>query len=182
MVKKLNSSKHSKLPYALGVVAVVVIVGVIYAYHVTHKKKPITTVNQYTKGQVSQPNGPSNSSNQSVNSPSSSKTGGASASLVAPTGNFVSNHHPNLSGSPAPNSMTSVCNTSPGASCQVSFTNGSTTKSLPTQVTDAGGATYWYWKLQDIGLTAGSWKISATSSMGGDSLSSTDPTALVVSQ
>jgi hypothetical protein len=182
MVKKLNSSKHSKLPYALGLIAVVVIVGVVYAYHTTHKKKPIATVDQYTKGQVSQPSSSSNASNQSVNSPTSSKTGGASASLVAPTGNFVSDHHPNLSGSPAPNSMTSVCNTSPGASCQISFTDGSTTKSLPTQTTDAGGATYWYWKLQDIGLTTGSWKISATSSVSGNSLSSTDPMALVVSQ
>jgi len=182
MVRKINSSKHSKLPYIIGVLIVVVIIGAVYAYHATHKKKPIPTVDQYTKGQVSQPSGSSNTSNQSVNSPSSSKTGGVSASLVAPTGNFVSDHHPNLSGSPAPNSMTSVCNTSPGASCQISFTNGSTTKSLPTQTTDAGGATYWYWKLQDIGLTAGSWKISATSSVSGNSLSSTDPMALVISQ
>ena len=182
MVKTLKSSKHSKLPYVLGAVVILVIVGSIYAYHVHSKKKPIATVNQYTKGQASQPNSPANSSNQTVNPPTSSKTAGASASLVAPTGNFVSDHHPNLSGSPAPNSMTSVCNTSPGASCQISFTNGGTTKSLPTQVTDGGGATYWYWKLQDIGLTSGSWKISATSSMGSDSLSSTDPAALVVSQ
>lgn len=182
MVKTLRSSKHSKLPYILGGVVILVIAGSIYAYHIHHKQKPIPTLNQYTKGQTSQPSTSSNSSTQSVNPPSSSKTGGASASLVAPTGNFVSNHHPNLSDSPAPNSMTSVCNTSPGASCKIWFTNDGITKSLPSQVTDAGGATYWYWKLQDIGLTAGSWKISATSSMGSDSLSSTDPTALVVAQ
>lgn len=179
MVRKI---KNVKLPYVIVVVAVMVIVGVVYAYHLNHKKKPVPTLNQYTKGQASQPSSSSSSSEQSVSSPNSSKTGGASASLVAPTGNFVSNHHPNLSGSPAPNSMTSVCNTSPGASCRITFTNGDVNKSLPEQVTDSGGATYWYWKLQDIGLTAGSWKISATSSMSGSSLSSTDPTPLEVSQ
>jgi hypothetical protein len=78
--------------------------------------------------------------------------------------------------------MTSVCNTTPNASCQISFTNGGTKKSLPAQVTDAGGVTYWYCKLQDIGLTAGNWTVSATSSLDGISLSSTDPITLVVSQ
>jgi hypothetical protein len=182
---KTKSSKHSKLPYVLGAVIVLVIIGSVYAYHTHHKAKPIATVNQYTKGEGSQPSSTSstsNSSSQTTSSSNDSKTGGSSASLVAPTGNFVSDHHPNLSGSPAPNSMTSVCNTSPGASCQISFTDGSTTKSLPTQVTDAGGATYWYWKLQDVGLTAGNWKVSATSSMGDSSLSATDPMTLVVSQ
>jgi hypothetical protein len=193
MVKKIKSSKRSKLPYIIGAVIILAIAGSIYAYHVDHKKKPpIATVDQYTKGQASKTSSPSSSSNQTtspnqaVSSPSNTKTGSTtvstSAPLVAPTGNFVSDHHPNLSGSPAPNSMTSVCNTSPGASCQITFTSGSTTKSLPTQVTDAGGATYWYWTLQDIGLTAGSWQVSATSSMNGNSLTSTDPMALVVSQ
>src|ERR1700730_17951773 len=98
MVKKLNSSKHSKLRYLIGVVVVVLIIGAVYAYRHNNKIKPIPTVNQYTKGQVNQPGSPSNSSNQSVDSsPNASKTGGASVSLVAPTGNFVSDHHPNLS-------------------------------------------------------------------------------------
>ncbi|MDB5164317.1 MAG: hypothetical protein JWS12_935 [Candidatus Saccharibacteria bacterium] len=181
MIKKINFTKYIKFLFALGVV-VAVIIGSTYAYHVTHKKKPIATVNQYTKGEVNQPSNPSNSSNQSGNPPSDSKTGGSSTTLVTPTGNFVSNHHPNLSGSPAPNSITSVCNTSPGASCKIWFTNGNVTKSLSAQVTDAGGATYWNWKLQDIGLAAGSWKISATSTMGSASQTSTDPLQLVVSQ
>lgn len=184
MVKKQKAPKYSKLPYVLGAVVILLLAGSVYVYH-THHKKPIATVNQYTKGQVNQPNGSSNSSNQSdqaVNSSSDAKTRGTSELLVAPTGNFVSNHHPNLSGSPAPNSMTSVCNTSPGASCQISFTSGGTTKSLPIQVTDAGGVTYWYWKLQDIGLTSGTWKISATSSMNGSSQSSIDSMSLVVAE
>ncbi len=186
MVKRLKSPKHSKLPYVIGAVVLLVIAGSLYAYHVHIKKKPIATVNQYTKGITNQRNSSLPASKQATNaagSPSDSKTGGvASAALVTPTGNFVSNHHPNLGGSPAPNSMTSVCNTSPGANCRISFTNGGTSKSLSAQVTDAGGATYWNWKLQDIGLTAGDWRISATSSLNGQTLSSTDPMTLTVSE
>ena len=169
-------SKHSKLLYILVAVVILAIAGSIYAYHTTHKPKvkPIATLDQYTKGGVTEPSSSSNSTG--------STTSSASASLVAPTGNFVSDHHPNLSGSPAPNSMTSVCNTTPGAKCQISFTNGSDTKYLPTQTTDAGGATYWYWTLQNIGLTAGNWTIAATSTLNGNSQSSTDPMTLVVSQ
>jgi hypothetical protein len=178
MVTKINRSKNSKRAYVLGLVALLAIAGGIYAYHVSHDKKPIATVNQYTKGQVDKAGGSSTTSD----TPSSEKTPDASASLVAPAGNFVSNHHPNLGGSPAPNTMTSVCNTSPGASCQISFTQDGTTKSLPAQVTDAGGATFWDWKLQDVGLGAGEWKITATSKVGDKSLSATDPMPLVVSQ
>ncbi len=183
MVKKRNSLKNSKIAYLIGLV-VLLVVGLAYAYHLNHKPKPIPTVGQYTKGETNKSIGsssPAGSSSPSSTAPSGAKVGDSGGMLVAPTGNFVSNHRPNLSGSPAPNSMTSVCNTSPSASCRITFANGSTTKALPDQTTDAGGATYWYWKLQDIGLTAGSWKITATSSLGGNSLSSTDPASLEVS-
>ncbi len=184
MIKK---SKKIKIPYIIALAVLLLIAGSLITYHLTNKTKPIPTVNQYTKGQQSQSNGKSSSSGSSTsttNSPSSTSSAKSAGNipLVAPTGNFVSDHHPNLSGSPAPNTMTSVCNTSPGASCRISFTNGSTTKSLADQVTDAGGVTYWYWKLQDIGLTAGNWTITATSSSGGKSLSATDPMPLVVTQ
>jgi len=188
VIKKSKRSKNSKLPYLVGLVALLVVVGGVYSYHLSSKKKPALTVDQYTKGQVNQPTSSSNStsskqsSNSSTSSTSGSKTTVTTASLAAPSGNFVSDHHPNLSGTPAPNSMTSVCNTTPGASCQISFTSDGTTKSLATEVTDGGGTTYWYWKLQDIGLTAGSWTITAKSSMSGSTKTSTDPMALVVSQ
>lgn len=182
MTKITSSSKHSKLPYAIGAVIVLMVAVGAYIYQVNHEQKPIVTLNQYTKGQTNKTSSSNNSSGQSVNSASSSKTEGTGTALVAPFGNFVSNHSPNLSGSPDPNSMTSVCNTSPGASCQITFTKGSTTKSLPKQVTDAGGTTYWFWKLQDIGLTTGSWTVTATSNSGDKSLSAKDPSNLVVAQ
>lgn len=182
MLKKINTSKYFKLPYVIVVITVLVIGGLLYAFYTTRDDKPIPTLNQYTKGEASQPVNSSKTSGQTANSPNSTKTGGSSTSLLAPTGNFISNHRPNLSGSPAPSSMSSVCNTTPGASCKISFTKGDSVKSLPSQVTDAGGATYWFWNLEDIGLTSGNWSISATSSVGDSSKTTTDPRTLVVSQ
>lgn len=125
---------------------------------------------------------PSSHNNKSTAPDNSTKDNGTiKGPLVVPSGDFVSNHHPNLGGSPAPNSLSSVCTSTPGASCTISFTQGKITKSLPTQTTDQGGSTYWNnWTLQGIGLTTGSWKITATSSLGNKTLSSVDPMGLEV--
>jgi len=88
------------------------------------------------------------------------------SAITAPSGNFVSNHHPNLDGDPAPNSMQSTCITTAGAYCTIMFTKGSTTIGLPTQKTDREGAAYWSWGLQDIDLTTGSWKVQAKATSG----------------
>lgn len=109
--------------------------------------------------------------------------GGTSASSGAapidPTNsNFVNNHHPSLSKSAT---MASSCTTTPGATCVISFTNGSTApKSLAAQTTDRGGSAYWDWKLQDIGLTPGSWRITATATLNGQSKTATDAINLEV--
>lgn len=83
-----------------------------------------------------------------------------------PTGTFVSNHHPNMSGSPAPNTETSTCTTTPGARCQIRFTHNDTILYLPSQLTDADGSTSWSWTLQEIGLTSGTWKVAAIATNG----------------
>lgn len=98
----------------------------------------------------------------------------------APTGTFVSNHEPNLSGSPAPNTENSTCKTTPGAQCVIIFQNGSTIRTLPTQTTDASGNTLWNWAIQDIGLTAGEWSVTARATNGSKTASTTDPMKLIV--
>src|SRR5690606_17218727 len=135
------------------------------------------------KGEPKKQSGSSDDSSQSDSGSGGSsgpKTMAASANLITPFGNFVSNHRPNLSGSPAPNTLSSVCNTTPGASCTISFTKDGTTKSLPAQTADANGATYWNWKLQDIGLTTGTWKVQANASLNGQTKSASDALDLVV--
>jgi hypothetical protein len=113
--------------------------------------------------------------------PADQKSSGQTAKLVEPYGNFVSNHHPNLDGSPAPSVMQSICTTTPGALCTISFTKDGVTKSLPEQRTDSGGAAYWNWNLQDVGLSEGSWQIQAKATLGSQTASAQDAINLEVS-
>lgn len=107
-------------------------------------------------------------------------TPAANARLMQPLGQFVSNHRPNLSGQPAPNTISSVCQTTSGATCTITFTLGNTVKSLPKQSTDKGGYTYWEWRLQDIGLTTGIWQVEAVATLGSQQQTATDPMNLEV--
>jgi hypothetical protein len=102
--------------------------------------------------------------------------------LETPTGNFVSNHRPSLSANATMNEEQSVCNTTPGATCQIKFTKGNITKTLPLQITDRGGATYWSWKIQDkdIGLSTGSWQIQAVATLGNQTQTASDSLNLEV--
>jgi hypothetical protein len=101
---------------------------------------------------------------------------------TTPFGSFVSNHQPELESAWELNRMQSVCNTSPGASCKISFTKGGETKSLSAQKADKEGAAYWSWTLQEIGLTEGVWKITATATLNGQTSSASDPINLEVKQ
>jgi hypothetical protein len=96
--------------------------------------------------------------------------------LTEPTGSFVSNHRPKAS-----DLLQSTCNATPGATCQIIFTNGSTVKSLPAQQTDKGGATYWSWTPQDINITEGSWEVTAKAVLGSQTKTATDSLKLEVS-
>ncbi len=136
------------------------------------------TANQQTKGE-SQTN--PTTSNKQDQQPGNDKFSDFTGTLLEPSGNFVSNHHPNISGQPAPNQIQSGCVTTPGADCQITFTSSGGTKTLPLQKTDKGGATYWTWNLQDIGLTEGTWKVQAKATLGSQVKTSDDAIDLVVS-
>jgi hypothetical protein len=107
--------------------------------------------------------------------------GGTAAVLLTPSGTFVSNHRPNLGGLPAPNTITSVCTTTPGATCTITFTKDGTVKQLDPRTADSEGSVYWNWKLQDIGLTTGSWKIKAVATLNGGTKTAADSLDLTVS-
>lgn len=97
---------------------------------------------------------------------------------AAPSGSFVSNHHPNLSGSPAPNTMSSSCNTTPNAYCKITFSQSGTTKELPTKQSDNLGNTYWEWRISDLGLGTGDWVIVAIAINGELTTKTTDSLVL----
>jgi cytoskeletal protein RodZ len=160
-----------------------------------HRVNPsVTTVHTNTGTATANPNVPGATSN--TNSPttgaSASKDQGSSApgttpsssvQPATPTGEFVSDHRPNLSGKPAPNTETSTCTTTPGILCQIKFSYGNTTRSLPSQKTDANGNAVWNnWTLQDVGLTTGTWQVTALATNGSKAASAQDTMKLVVSQ
>jgi hypothetical protein len=179
---------------ALIVVAIIVIVGVIagYLWHKNvHKSSTVTSSNRsiYSppEANANVPGGkPSSSQGSSISSSkgsSSSQTPMVSSTVQpnTPIGEFVSDHSPNLSGTPHPNSESSTCTTTAGVNCQISFTSGSTVKSLSNQTTDTNGNTSWNWTLQSVGLTAGTWQVTATATNGSKTASTNDVTKLVVS-
>lgn len=170
------------LALLLATVAVLELTDTTYWFH----DRPVAvTAGQNTKGEPipnpEQTSSPGDQPTDSQSSGSDKKNNEApTAQLIAPRGNFVSNHRPNLGGSPAPNRIASVCTTTSGATCVINFTKDGVTKSLPAQTTDRGGSTYWDWKLQDIGLTEGAWKVTATATLGSQSQSADDAINLEV--
>jgi cytoskeletal protein RodZ len=173
----------------LGLIALCCFV-MLYAHK--HRNTQTTNTAQTTptvsdKGQTDQPSSVSSSSNPAPTNTSSqpgdtkSNVGGATdATLLAPTAsNFVSAHHVNMS-----TPIASVCNTTPGVTCQIIFTNSSngSIKKLSAQTTDRGGSAYWNnWTPASIGLTPGMWQIQAMATLGGQTKSANDATPLEVS-
>lgn len=167
--------------------------GAGYWLHVRHDKpKPVgVTGNAYTKGIP-------NSTNQSSSSSGSGATTGTgvdngkplqnddngtgnsttSEPLTAPWGTFVNEYNVKST-----DQMGSTCNTTPGATCNIAFFNGTITKSLTTETTDVGGAAYWSWTPAQIGLMPGTWHILVTATLGSQSkVTNNDPLVLTVSQ
>lgn len=97
--------------------------------------------------------------------------------ILAPLGSFVSNHHPSLSKSAT---MQSTCTTSAGATCHITFTKSGTTQSLEVKTADSGGNVTWTWRLQDINLTEGEWKITAIATKDGKSKTTEDNITLEI--
>ncbi|HKU19074.1 MAG TPA: hypothetical protein VJP80_07465 [Candidatus Saccharimonadales bacterium] len=91
-----------------------------------------------------------------------------------PSGTFISNHTPSLSGSPYPSQEQSVCNTTPGASCQIVFTKDDLTRSLPTQTTNSDGSALWTWDVNAAGFTEGTWNATVTATLNGKTATATD--------
>lgn len=190
------SSKKSPKKWLLiaGIVLVLIVIGAYWLYAKNSSRPPALSANSNTKGESDASPSPSNTdqnANQTTPSTSTQPTAGdskqnqssaptssTSASLLKPTGAFVSNHHSRLSS--GYNTQQSVCTTTPGATCAITFMKDGVTKSLQAQQTDKGGSAYWSWKLQDIGLTAGDWAVQATATLNGQTQSASDALKLEV--
>jgi hypothetical protein len=195
--KKVQKRKLLSGKLILSVLAGLIVLGAVFAglqlTHTTHffqKAKPVSGPIPIVEPQTSPKSKSSNSSSANQNpaetEPSSPKAdattpvtgGGGGATLVAPYGSFVSNHQPGQHGSPLLEQ--SECNTTPGASCYIKFTQGSIVKTLTAQTIGSSGSTSWLWYVNKAGLTSGDWKISAVATLNGQTKVTQDPVALEV--
>lgn len=119
-------------------------------------------------------------------SPKNQAVGGGGQSgkveLLEPGGTFVSNHRPKLSGSAQQKSEQSVCITSPGAVCYIEFKQGSVVHKLAAEQTNSNGTAYWTWNLDNSGLGAGTWQVSAVAILGDQTKTAVDPISLEIGQ
>ncbi len=174
-------NKHWVIISALIILIVFLIIcGLYVKQRQDSAAKPEVTSNVAASNQKAPP--ASTTSTPPIDGSDKTPTPVASTTLAAPSGIFVSNHNPNLSGSPLPSQESSVCNTSPGASCYISFTKDGQTKSVSSQTTDRTGSTSWNWDINSIGLTQGTWTVVAHATLDSQKQSTTDSSFLVVKQ
>jgi hypothetical protein len=179
-----NTFKYAGLVIAC-LVILVAILEVTNTTYLFHKKDQSSTTVLSGAGSLDkgtnntipapQPNTSSKSVSTGTASSSSNQSVVSSVPPKEPYGDFVSSHTIENDGNEA-----SVCITTPGISCSITFTQNSVTKTLPKKVTDNNGAAYWNWKPSDIGLSAGSWTITAIAYSGNLTASSKDARELVV--
>ncbi len=200
LVKKpliINATNTRKRNFLIATVLVAVIVGSLLTLeltnttHIFHKQAvQAPSANQNTKGEPVEPTSttsadkgstPSTTTENPAANPDNPKDmtgGGSPTTLIAPSGNFVSAHKV-----PSNAAIASVCNTTSGASCKITFTSNGVTKSLTAETTDKGGSAYWNgWTPTSIGLTPGSWTIEAVATLGSQTQSAKDALTLEVSQ
>lgn len=187
---KLSKNGKNKKVYII-ISIIIITLGIVTGGYFFFFKKTAPPVSTTQTGQkvISDPNVPGGqekgsvsqgvTSDKSGNVPNSSAPS-ATTKPATPIGVFVSNHHPNLSNTPAPNSLTSTCTTTPGVECKIQFTKDSTTKELPAAKADGNGNTEWNWTLQQVGLTQGTWKVAAVATNGSLTTTSNDAMDLEV--
>jgi len=171
------------------IIGIVAILEITDTTHLFHAKKFVAapTASQNTKGEpadTAQTTGSSDkptTSDKNTNNPDNPKDqtdGSTLATLLPPSGNFVSAHKV-----PSNAPISSVCNTSVGASCKITFSSNGVTKSLNPEITDKGGSVYWNsWTPASLGITAGTWTIQAIATLNGQTQTANDALPLEVSQ
>ena len=179
--------KHKKMliPVLVATFVVLLIALLYYTNHLPfwrHTPAAHTTGSTYTKGEPASTStdkatgSPSGSTTNGKSTPSADNTQSSNQPLTAPWGTFANTYT-----AASNDQMQSTCNTTPGASCEIIFTNGVITKTLGAQTADAGGAVYWAWTPRQIGLTPGTWHLTAKAVLGSQTKTvSNDPLTLEI--
>jgi hypothetical protein len=186
--RKIASSRMRLILMFLCTIALALVIGILGWHYILQPRSYPTQKTSY--GTVTaNPNVPGGSQTEQTASGSdgAKETSGGTASLSTtvtpeqPTGQFVSNHMPSLSGQEQLRTETSSCTTTPGATCQIRFRRGSVVKSLPAKIAGSDGTALWNsWDIAAIGLTAGTWEITAVAANGLHAVTTRDPINLSV--
>ena len=187
-----KQSKKKIIAIVLLVLLVLGLVGAGVAYAINQRNKQEAAENYGSDITTPSEDTPDADKNENSSSPSISNSkdedGDETDSAPAqnntppatPIGTFVSNHQPNLDGSPRPSTINSTCTTSARITCFIRFTKGQEVRTLAAQTTDASGNTAWTWNINDIGLGEGEWQIEAVARNGSVDATASDPTPLKV--
>lgn len=169
----------------LGIAAILIADIVLGLVH--HKPKlatiPSVSPTDKTSSQSLSPdntsnNNPSGSSNGTSSSEKSVSSGAAQVLTLSAAQTLVSNHHPGENGSPS--TEQSACQTTPGATCYIEFTQNGLTRKLDAKTADNNGLVVWDWDIKDAGLSSGQWEIIAVASLNGQVKTSSDPSPLEI--
>lgn len=184
-VKQKNQRGKRKLAFAIILVIAVVAGGALFIGHQRlHSRQVairIPSKGPVIKKSASSPDKVTNTTGSDTpQSDKSAQPAVPATTLTAPTGTFVSNHRPSLSGSPLLRQEKSVCNTTPGATCYMLFMKDGVAKQLATQTADNTGSTYWLWDVSQAGFTQGSWQITAVATLNGQTATANDSLPLEV--
>lgn len=180
--KRNRSMKHFHVGYfgvtLLAIILLIAALEVTNTTHFFHKQAVVTTTPIGTNPPQSvTPNSTTPDNTQAKLPPKvSSSSNQNSQILLSPNqSTYVSTHTANQA-----TTEQSVCVTSPGATCTITFTLGSVTRTLTAKKTDSSGAAYWQWKPSQIGLTSGYWTVAAHATLDTQSKTSSDVTPLKV--
>lgn len=177
-----KSIAKNKILWLILILAVIlfIVAGVYVMYRNTSVGKETHMDGPYTSD-ISEPQKNANSE-QSPPSASDSDKQNSTVSqgdrVMMPTGNFVSTHKPTSSST----TIESVCVTTPGATCDIQFSLNGEVKSLGSKVTGQSGSANWIWSPASLGLSQGSWAISATAQLGTATQTASDPTNLEIAR
>ena len=159
-------------------VLLIVFVGLgLYAvrYHKTVSMLPDTNKTLRTASKAPNSQTATAPATDSQKSPSGGSTASSTSELKSPYGSFVSNHHPAYG-----DQEESICGSTPGATCYIRFTDGSTVKKLTPETVGAEGSTAWAWDTKILG--SGSWKITAVASLNNQTKTTDDQITLEIPQ
>ncbi|HEY8999556.1 MAG TPA: hypothetical protein VIM53_04565 [Candidatus Saccharimonadales bacterium] len=201
MKRQKPTRKKNRLFVATGAIATIIVIGggaalALHLHHVHDAQKSNGTVGSVSTQTTTPPSdnksqgtpttssGTSTSTDKDSGSSASSGSGSSTgttttAALIAPYGTFVSNHRPGQNGSPT--TELSECTTTPGASCNITFTNASgVVKSLGAQTAGSDGTASWNWNVTGSNLAPGTWKVAATATLNGQTKTTADATSLEI--